>query len=1048
MRKTTKLLSLVLAALMLVGMCTVSAGAAFTDVSVENEALYEAVELLSTLGVAKGTTETTFGPDELVTRQQMAAFVYRLMKAGRSSEGGVNTTPFTDLEDSTYFNMVSWASNAGIIKGTSATTFNPKGGITLQDGYVMLVRALGYENDGPLSYPHGYVDKAEEIGLDEDIPSTVDYTATLTRGQVAILLANAFYADMNETVIDYEWIPNPGEGSDAYAPVERTETIAHKIFGVEEETFEVVSTAHYTLDGTVTYDELNDVDTIVGYRFDEDGKAIGSGLYSFEMDDLGLDGSSDDYFLAELTLFVKKDAKGDLTKDEVIAAKSNLVKKTVTAEDVVLETSTKTDKEYYVGGVKDADADKVMTGVVSFGGLKAYLDYDQAPYSYKKEYKADDAIKFIDLKGGDYDEDGNSTFAYNDLEVSYKGEYAKAGTKGSYDNLTTVFATDYPTIYNEGLYEADVYDSNGDGYADYLFLKNYRFIQLIDKKNKGFEVKTETDYYYTYTEEATIEGEYESEDFVLAYVNEDAKYVKVAEVVAPIEAMVTRKSADSETFAEATTQVVTFKSGEKAEFIGADEKYAYYIDGEVPAYKDFEPGKSYQVYLKGDVILYTDAVASGNYDVDANYAIVLPYDEENATRYIYNDNDKKFDKVEKTEEKADDRIVYSATGVVDGEFVTYYYVNVVIDGAVKAVKLGDYANTFVSYEKDLEVPYVKNEKIDSQKIVDKEIAETVLYEDFLNKFSTYTIDSDGAYTFTALDVKALEAVDFSSTDEEDAGYIEIGKTSISNFTGSIYNISGVEEFSKFTMKDYSKLIIKTVDDDGEDVYTVYTTENLPDFAETDFENVMAIFVNNTKSKYENLGILYAEIEEFESEVTYDYRLVVGLNTIVDEDNKATKVVKLLNVKDNTKVSDIEFAKDSAFDATERFVYMNEAGEAVNEGLTIDGTYRDGQMFKATFDKNASYDVANKFLEVGTKDKDGKACTFLVSDDTTILFYTSTSTSAMAEEDILTIEDNEYEGLEDAESFNLYIVAEDIDDKNADDSIKAAKTIIVTKKNLG
>ncbi len=1032
MRKITKLLTLALAAMMIIGMIPFAASAAFEDVSMDDEALYEAVELLSTLGVAKGTSETTFGTTENVTRQQMAAFVYRLMKAGRSSEGGVNTTPFTDLEDSTYFNMISWASNAGIIKGTSATTFNPKGGITLQDGYVMLVRALGYENDGPLSYPHGYVDKAEEIGLDENIPSTVDYTATLTRGQVAILLANAFYADMNETVVDYEWIENPGNGSDAYAPVEKTETIAHKIFGVEEETFEVVSTAHYTLDGTVTYDELNDVDTIVGYRFDEDGKALDSGaLFAFEMDDLGLDGSSDDYFLAELTLFVKKDAKGDLKKDEVIAAKSNLVKKTITAEDVVIETSTKTDKEYYVGGVKDAEADKVMTGIVSFGGLKAYLDYDQAPYSYKKEYKDTDAIKFIDLKGGDYDEDGNTTFAYTDLGVSYKGEYAKAGTNGSYDNLTNVFATAYPTIYNEGLYEADVYDSNGDGYADYLFLKNYIFTQIIDKKNKDFDdLKVEDDHYYIYTEEATVEGEYESEDFVLAYVNAAAKYVKVAEVVTPIEAMVSRKSADA-TDATATTQVVAFKSGEEVEFVGAADKYVGFGLGktQIPAYANLKAGKTYQAYIKGDVLLYTDAVASGNYDANADYAIVLPYDEEDTSYKIWNGS------AFENNDANDPRIVYSATGVVDGEFVTYYYVNVVVDGTKKAVKLADYANTHVSY--DTTNGYKMNADLDSQKITEKEIAETVLYNDFLNTFSTYTINSDGAYTFTALDFENT-AADFASSDEEISAFVNVASSKISNFTGSIYNISGIAEFSKFTMKDYSKLIIKTEDDDGEDVYTVYTTENLPDFAETTFTNVMAIFVNNPKSSYENLGILYAEIDEFGSKVENDYRIVVGLNTIVDEDNKELKVVTLLNVKDGTKVSDVEFAKGSNFVATSNFVVMNDAGEAVNDGYAVGTTYAENEMFRATFDNKANYEVANRFLEFN-----GDANTYVITDDTTFLFYTSTSTYEMAEDDILDLEDNPYEELEDATSLKLHIVAEDSDDKDQP-TIKFVKTVIVTE----
>ena len=51
---------------------------------------------------------------------------------------------------------------------------------------------------------------------------------------------------------------------------------------------------------------------------------------------------------------------------------------------------------------------------------------------------------------------------------------------------------------------------------------------------------------------------------------------------------------------------------------------------------------------------------------------------------------------------------------------------------------------------------------------------------------------------------------------------------------------------------------------------------------------------------------------------------------------------------------------------------------------------------------------------------------------------------MADDDILTVEDNSYEGLEEAASFTLYIVADEIDDKNTDDSIKTVKSIVVTK----
>ena len=185
MRNFKRFLTLTLAVLMVVSMFAFNASAAqFTDVDAENEYLNKAVNLLNHVGVVKGTSETTFGTDELVTREQMAAFIYRLMKKGNSVEGGDNSSTFTDLEDPTFFFMVSWANAQGIIKGTSATTFEPKGSITLQDAYTMIVRALGYEDEGTLSYPFEFIGIAEQKGveLDEGLDSSVAYTDALTRG--------------------------------------------------------------------------------------------------------------------------------------------------------------------------------------------------------------------------------------------------------------------------------------------------------------------------------------------------------------------------------------------------------------------------------------------------------------------------------------------------------------------------------------------------------------------------------------------------------------------------------------------------------------------------------------------------------------------------------------------------------------------------------------------------------------------------------------------------------------------------------------------------
>lgn len=1032
MRKITKLLTLALAALMIMGAMPVSA--AFTDVSVDDEALFEAVELLSTLGVAKGTTDTTFGPEELVTRQQMAAFVYRLMKAGRSSEGGVNTTPFTDLKDSTFFNMISWAANAGIIKGTSATTFNPTGNITLQDAYVMVVRALGYEKDGPLAYPHAYVDQAEAIGLDDDIPSTVDYTDNLNRGQVAIILANAFYADMNEKTVEYDWVYDTADGKPAtganaqYVAKETTETIAHKIFGVVEETLFVTGTTHNTLGSAASnkalYDEKNDVEFVYGTRYDEDGNAITGTTYEYKLEDLGLDGKSDDYFLDELTLFVKKDDKA-VKDDVIIAAKSNLVKKTIKASDVVLERTSKTDEEYYVGKDKK-NGDKVLTGYVELGGLKAYLDLNNAPYSYTSMDGAK-SLRYIDLTGVAYDEEGNTTYEYSNLGFNFDGQAAqKDATSGAYDVLTNNFEAAFTELYNNGLFEAEVYDVNGDTYADYLFVKTFEFVQIIDKKNRDYAgVKTDsaTGIKYINTEDAVVEGEYKSEDFVLAYLPYTVggqgttktylPYVKVIETINPINERVTTISKTS-----TKSEKATFANGTVVEFVNANEKFADAITRNA-----FTAGKTYKVYVKDDILLLNTTKTSTEFDTTADYAIVLPQD--------------------------DGTYIITTQSIDDGEYAEKYFVKVVIGGAVKTVQLADYANLYTHYDNGNMVANNPAD-IDSQKITEKAIAEKAIAT-LGNKFSTFTNTTSGAYTFTevkyteasAKTATELDAI-FDNTEDETAVYYTATSADFAHFTGSIYTATGFAGVTKFNVKDYSKLIIKSKNDDGEDVYTVYDASNLSKFDTTTFKNVKAVFINNTTSKdVEDLGIIMADVDKFAANETQDYRKVIAVSTIANEDNKSENVYTILNIKDGTTTANVKSAVEGKTFTLNDYVVLDEAGEI--DTATTATAYAENKL--VTGKAFASYDKTNKFLSVG----DGN--TYILDEDVTILMYIDSDEYKVVDEDALDNEDNPYEELEDAnkdENGNAakalyvdFIATDDDDSKKA--TIKHVNTIVITIK---
>ena len=72
-------------------------------------------------GITKGTSETTFSPDQTCTRAHAVAFLYRL-----AGSPAVTGSSFQDVAADAYYNAaVAWAVQQGITNGTSETTFSP-----------------------------------------------------------------------------------------------------------------------------------------------------------------------------------------------------------------------------------------------------------------------------------------------------------------------------------------------------------------------------------------------------------------------------------------------------------------------------------------------------------------------------------------------------------------------------------------------------------------------------------------------------------------------------------------------------------------------------------------------------------------------------------------------------------------------------------------------------------------------------------------------------------------------------------------------------------
>lgn len=103
--------------------CPAPAGKAmpFTDVAAGSY-YYDAVLWAIENGITKGTSETTFSPNEGCTRAQIVTFLWRSQK----SPAGDAANPFADVSaDAYYADAVLWAVKANVTNGTTDTTFSP-----------------------------------------------------------------------------------------------------------------------------------------------------------------------------------------------------------------------------------------------------------------------------------------------------------------------------------------------------------------------------------------------------------------------------------------------------------------------------------------------------------------------------------------------------------------------------------------------------------------------------------------------------------------------------------------------------------------------------------------------------------------------------------------------------------------------------------------------------------------------------------------------------------------------------------------------------------
>jgi len=138
-------------------------GEPFSDVT-SADWFYNDVVYVYNKGLMNGVSDTTFAPNATTTRAMIVTILWRL--DGKAAGGA---TTFTDVAaDSWYADAVAWAAKYGIVTGYDAATFGPNDPITREQLATILYRFNNYRGGSLMASELDFVDAGSVSGYAVD----------------------------------------------------------------------------------------------------------------------------------------------------------------------------------------------------------------------------------------------------------------------------------------------------------------------------------------------------------------------------------------------------------------------------------------------------------------------------------------------------------------------------------------------------------------------------------------------------------------------------------------------------------------------------------------------------------------------------------------------------------------------------------------------------------------------------------------------------------------------------------------------------------------
>ncbi len=371
MKNMRKLLSLVLAVVMVMSLAIPALAADFTDVPSDYK-YYSAIQSLVARKVINGYEEdNTFRPENTITRAEFCAIVVRAIGL-ESTSASPAETGFPDVAAEHWASgYIKTARAQQIIDGHDDGTFTPEAPVTYEQAIKMTVVAkaavLKTQAEKMGGYPQGYVTVANNLGF---LKKIVDGVATqpAKRGTIAQLVDNMLKVDLSEQM--GESIPSLG--------TDQMEEVTGQIVAVNGATIEDTATKLSTYQIKVL---LSNGKTQI---FDASRTDQKDELYGF----LG----------KQVTIYYEDDYGVDVPEISSMSGRKNRNYEQVLGVDEIVDYSNSF-VEYYDNNDREQKISISNNAVILFNG-SYYDDSDFETLLYNNINKAG-SIRFLSSDGED-----------------------------------------------------------------------------------------------------------------------------------------------------------------------------------------------------------------------------------------------------------------------------------------------------------------------------------------------------------------------------------------------------------------------------------------------------------------------------------------------------------------------------------------------------------------------------------------------------------------------------------------------------------------------